>query len=798
MTQNQNGLRRNDFARYRQYCSRRLRRLRTAKAVKFTHSTGTGKNSTKKYVPKELTPDTVKDVRHLMIPLYEAERAWAMSQELQALESTGTHIGIRYAHLKHRLAKAVEWSELLEKLCTTKADTRTLLEAEAYNCWLKGTYHAFLRNWEIALPNLSRARAIYDELGKVTTRRTKELYFARSEEIEPTERFCRYYLSRLTGKKGDKSATTDTNSSSGDLRSKIDAAVAEQRTTRGNGVSAIMWRKSLITVKSEKVRNALGNAQEKANQLEETMSEATNEKDTTSGTKASSTSNSESLYLDVLSRYDEVARIATAESSRCTKEGLDSLASDYTAISNYAKFMRLRLSLDRGLVNISEDVHNFHVLEHGGKVNTSTDKSGLFSPVSKTNGKQKKKSNGNDNTATEASVNLSIESAWADSPLHQAINKSSLTDLTGPGTSSTTTTVVPSSTPSSPLTTGTTIVDSSTNSIAASTSAVVTAANKVTGMYARLLRVVDDMILLSGGIPPSTGSTNTIGSSILTTTTTASTASNTNAASSSSAELAVDTELLAALMARRDYLLAWRSWYAALAYLVGKRFMDAASLLQRARARTNAAIESYKLIPESNNGKALPPLSVFAGTGTETVIIPEHFALSGVSGQQLISLNTLVDAIATRSVAITATGLLETLAPSIRLDTDITNMYVSGLLPLSHPEDGDGTDPLPNRLIRSNRLAWLTERITPYSALEAIGDNQDTLAIGKILPTPSLLPLPVKPILFDLAFNGVDYPEAVLSAPTAAVTNSKGAQPPNAPNGTGSTGVLSWIMGGNK
>ena len=51
--------------RYRQYCTRRLRRIR--KSVGMTHGKG------RKYVPLEITHILYKN-RHLMVPLFLAER----------------------------------------------------------------------------------------------------------------------------------------------------------------------------------------------------------------------------------------------------------------------------------------------------------------------------------------------------------------------------------------------------------------------------------------------------------------------------------------------------------------------------------------------------------------------------------------------------------------------------------------------------------------------------------------------------------------------------------------------------
>ena len=62
----QHGLRHGDYLRYRQYCARRLHRIR--KTLKLTQGKG-------RFVKKPLEPRMVKEGRHLLLPLICSERA---------------------------------------------------------------------------------------------------------------------------------------------------------------------------------------------------------------------------------------------------------------------------------------------------------------------------------------------------------------------------------------------------------------------------------------------------------------------------------------------------------------------------------------------------------------------------------------------------------------------------------------------------------------------------------------------------------------------------------------------------
>eukprot|EP00049_Salpingoeca_infusionum_P005628 m.94621 g.94621 ORF g.94621 m.94621 type:complete len:157 (-) comp13023_c0_seq4:24889-25359(-) len=87
--QRQHGLRHADYTRYRQYVTRKLHRMR--KALKVPQ----GKH---KFSKRPITVATVTDERHLMIPLFLADRAWAYFHEdkdLTARQPAKAYHGVR-------------------------------------------------------------------------------------------------------------------------------------------------------------------------------------------------------------------------------------------------------------------------------------------------------------------------------------------------------------------------------------------------------------------------------------------------------------------------------------------------------------------------------------------------------------------------------------------------------------------------------------------------------------------------------------------------------------------------------
>lgn len=76
---------------------------------------------------------------HLLLPLFAAERTWALSQELSnaARDAGGGGPAHRQrGHAVKRLAKAAAWGRALAALAASRADARTALAAASYSSWL--------------------------------------------------------------------------------------------------------------------------------------------------------------------------------------------------------------------------------------------------------------------------------------------------------------------------------------------------------------------------------------------------------------------------------------------------------------------------------------------------------------------------------------------------------------------------------------------------------------------------------------------------------------------------------------
>ncbi|KAG8388156.1 hypothetical protein BUALT_Bualt02G0096600 [Buddleja alternifolia] len=251
--QMQHGLRFGDYARYRRYCTARLRRL--YKSLKFTHGRG-------KYTKRAVTASTETEVRFLHLILYTAERAWSHAMEKKTLPD-GPNAS-QWSYLIGRLRKAVKWATVFQDLCAMKGDTRTSLEAEAYASYMKGNLlFEQDQHWDIALKCFKNARkavvalnctcsmlanfidfnrAVYEELGKCRDLENQVLCRERVEELEPSIRYCLHKIGESNLQTFELMQVGEMESPALDLfRAKLEDVMAEARSQQAASMTKFHW-----------------------------------------------------------------------------------------------------------------------------------------------------------------------------------------------------------------------------------------------------------------------------------------------------------------------------------------------------------------------------------------------------------------------------------------------------------------------------------------------------------------------------------------------------------------------------
>ncbi|OQR93199.1 signal recognition particle [Achlya hypogyna] len=341
-SQQQNGLRFGDYARYRQHCARRLRRLR--KGLKFTHGKGKG------FVAKEVTAANAAEVRHLMLPLYHSERAWSYAMQLREderndKEENGDEASSRIKfHLMGRLKKAVVWSDKLASLCTERADARTSLEAEAYASYMAGNLALYKEEWKLALEKFSTAQRIYSELAKVGTSVQQDLVHQILEEISPFMRYCEYNLNMLSGSSSaDMLHELRESTTSALLQSKIDQVFHEEAKTKAKTMAQITWNGRAITIPSDDLSVAMVRPEEHLAKL--AKPDLTEKK-------------RDAVYVDLFGCYDNILRQLANERTKTDsmKSGFmaEAQRENIAALEEYTRFLKLAHTAARNLVLLQQ------------------------------------------------------------------------------------------------------------------------------------------------------------------------------------------------------------------------------------------------------------------------------------------------------------------------------------------------------------------------------------------------------------------------------------------------------------
>ncbi|CAI5706628.1 unnamed protein product [Peronospora effusa] len=337
----QNGLRHRDFQRYRQYCARRLRRIR--KSVKFTHGKG------KQFINKKVNAETATENRLLYLPLYNAERAWGYAMQLKEDDNLDKsenredgNSRIKF-HLNGRLRKAADWSQKLAEICAVRADARTSLEAEAYAAYMAGNFAFHREEHVVALEKFKTARRIYADLSQVGTSSQKELFSRSADELQPFIRFCEHRLTL----RGRTASTAEASSlelhSSGEgansalLQSKIDLVLLEARKQKVANLGSVEWKQQHLSIPTQEIGLAMIRTDELAVKLE----------------AAQDNKAREARFLELLSAYDallQTLKNATAKLEQQAKSGSALVHSDLellSALEEYARFKKLTKQVER-------------------------------------------------------------------------------------------------------------------------------------------------------------------------------------------------------------------------------------------------------------------------------------------------------------------------------------------------------------------------------------------------------------------------------------------------------------------
>lgn len=351
-----NGLRHGSYLRYRQYCSRRLRRIRV----------GLGCTQSKReFKPQVLTPATVTDVRYLALVLVQSERCWAYAMQLKNDMTAETQR--KRFHLLKRLTKAAQSAKLLVELCGARADTRTQLQAEAYSAWLSASV-LFERNaHDKALALFLHAKEVYDKLGSIGGSSMQILCEERVANLQDSIRFSKYMLRHKAGASQEDDAddaSLGELSAGGNelLAAKLETLRQEKLLQQAQSLDTVEWQGKTVPVSSEKLRMSFVEARNLKLQLDKAL-EAVNNAPTAAAASASASSSSSapdakdssssaeestnlsSLFQRLFGCYDDALKVL--RDALLEPKMLEAHKAHLLALQQYATAQRLEVQIQR-------------------------------------------------------------------------------------------------------------------------------------------------------------------------------------------------------------------------------------------------------------------------------------------------------------------------------------------------------------------------------------------------------------------------------------------------------------------
>ncbi|KAJ1535483.1 signal recognition particle subunit srp68 [Nowakowskiella sp. JEL0078] len=364
-SRNMYGIRHLDYQRYRQFCSRKIHRLRKR--------TGLIQNTKKKYEKKEIKKYFVKDDSALQILLFETERAWSFANQLKVESDAEPR---KRHHLVSRLRKASKAAAELQALCLELGDsveTQTMLEVEAYSLNMDGFVLFEIQLWQQALDKFASAshRTIYTKLaGTASSAEFETLCHSAMDSIDPNIRYCAYNLKLKGGQSLDVGELIEMQRKAAEagaglnlLTAKVESLLNKTRHEKAQTVHSVTWRGQVVPTKNNKLVESIMATEQIVEVLEATVKTNAVEnlfKISESGSiDFSVVSDQLQLFDKVLGAYWEATKIAEAdlkENTIATAKVKSSKSDETTAHLNfvfaYITFNRLQKTMQRNLLLI--------------------------------------------------------------------------------------------------------------------------------------------------------------------------------------------------------------------------------------------------------------------------------------------------------------------------------------------------------------------------------------------------------------------------------------------------------------
>ncbi|KKY23611.1 putative signal recognition [Phaeomoniella chlamydospora] len=358
VTQREHAFLGGDHDAYRAQASRRIRTLRRRLGI----ATPKGRKYTAKAPIK--SDDVRKDEEFIQLLLLDAERSWASAMAMKSARvADSAHEAITGATRRQiisRLNKATSYAASLVSVLRGLAKeepglSKTLLEAIAYQSYLKGSLCFEKGSWQNCLNSFAVSRVIYDAL---TVQTKKDIYKdLLSSTVDPSIRYATYQLRLPRTKPISEIAVEHFPSEYDDVKTAVvkicpnafNPQVNRDRAGNGRaGPSKITWRSRTVDVGDAAISEAILSAELAESKL-------------LAGDQDIDQERLMSVYDEIINARQEAVDATKSAIDETISEGIDqsdsrvqSLQITRTAV-NYA-LIEWRIGRDRMLCGVNDGI----------------------------------------------------------------------------------------------------------------------------------------------------------------------------------------------------------------------------------------------------------------------------------------------------------------------------------------------------------------------------------------------------------------------------------------------------------
>eukprot|EP00347_Sterkiella_histriomuscorum_P021997 403332041 len=350
-SQNQNGLRHNDYGRYHKYCIRKIYRMR--KSLKFTQGR-------KQYSQKLVTPaEASRNNKYLLLVIFKCEANWASAMQMkqvisgqgaaQAKASQDPNLQalfnrnpnrVKY-HARKRLQKAYATAKDLQKVASESLDGYQQKEVEAYVASMLAVYEMEIKDYKNAMDNLLKSKIVYEKISQYKDSLEAIIYKEKISQIDTLLRLCSFSLKGMQNKEEEQKhldSLIQNYPQKKELEEQIIKVKSDTRKEQIEKIDEITYNNKSVPLKTEKLKQVFKRVESHMHEIQEAW-ENTN---FDAGTQIKN-------YLQLVNILEDAALVIKKEKAEESKKSEQS-GQLYNILISYVQKLKQQSSIDRNLL----------------------------------------------------------------------------------------------------------------------------------------------------------------------------------------------------------------------------------------------------------------------------------------------------------------------------------------------------------------------------------------------------------------------------------------------------------------